>query len=192
MAAASAPGKVAAPSESVQRQADSVFRWIKIQSDKPRKSVIKPDASAATKAASAASAPIVATADVARDQPAVEIAMASLPAPNLSLVGMATETSIEAASAVTPVSPTAVVEVPLKPVSQFKPDFPGDIMAKLGKGAVKLRFMVQPDGSVSAPEILSTSHRRLNSAALAAVAVWRFEPIPTPRSAQVELGFDVD
>ena len=83
-------------------------------------------------------------------------------------------------------------EKPLKPISQPEPEFPADIMTALGKGSVTLRFVVQTDGTVSEPEVLSSSHRRLNPPALAAVALWRFEPILTPRQTQVELGFSLD
>ncbi len=187
--AASAPAQVAAPSESVQRQADSVFRWIKIHADKPRKAASKHDVAAPSpaKAASAAGAPVVATAQTVPTelsaQNADELVLPVVVPLSASVVTQAAEAS--AAKALD-------VEVKLKPIAQPKPDFPGDVMAKLGKGAVTLRFVVQPDGTVSAPEILSSSHRRLNPPALAAIALWRFEPVQVARTAQVELGFDLD
>jgi TonB family protein len=84
------------------------------------------------------------------------------------------------------------VEKPLQPIAQPEPKFPVDVVAELGKGSVTLRFMVQADGTVSEPEVLSSSHRRLNRPALEAVALWRFEPIPEPRKTQVELVFNQD
>ena len=181
--AASAPATGAAPSESLQRQADSVFRWIKIHSDKPRKPVAKSQvpASAAAGVAATASAPQESTLQVA--------AIAQPPEPAVEPVALAVAPVVAAA----PEVPLQIdVDVPLKPIAQPKPEFPEDVMTKLGKGGVKLRFVVQPDGTVSAPEVLSSSHRRLNPPALAAIASWRFEPIPAPRTAQVELGFDLD
>ena len=185
--AASAPGKDVAPSASVQRQADSVFRWIKIHSDKPRK-------------ATATAKPNLTALPVAKEVPAVGAAVDAA-APPLAVSAPELIPLKDGTAPVPPVvaaAPAGAAPVrieakeQLKPIEQPKPDFPEDIMAKLGKGGVKLSFMVQPDGSVSAPEILSTSHRRLNPSALAAISKWRFEPIQAARSAQVELGFDLE
>ena len=181
--AASAPAKDVAPSASVQRQADSVFRWIKIHSDKPRKPTVKPDLAAlpSGKELSAAGAAVVAAA------PPRGVAAAEQSPVNDAVLPVVASVDVPAAA-------TNRIDtlVQLKPIEQPKPDFPGDIMARLGKGGVKLSFLVQPDGSVSAPEVLSSSHRRLNPSALAAIAKWRFEPIQAARTAQVELGFDLD
>lgn len=200
--AASAPAKGAAPSERAQRQADSVFRWIKIHSEKPRKA-------AEAKPAAKSEAAVVVTGssprEAARAEPddAKPAPTASASSPALEPLNAAAEKDtvaapvvpvVASAPAVVPVTPAAPVEeeVVVKPIEQPKPEFPEDVMAQLGSGKVKLRFMVQPDGSVAEAEVLSTSHRRLNRAALDAIAKWRFKPIKVARPAQVELGFSLE
>lgn len=200
--AASAPGKGAAPSERAQRQADSVFRWIKIHSEKPRKAaetrpVVKPEPAVVVTGSSSREA---AKAEPGDTKP---VPTATPNSPALEPLDAAAEKDtvaapvvpvVASAPAAAPVAPAAPVEeeVVVKPIEQPKPEFPEDVMAQLGSGKVKLRFMVQPDGSVAEAEVLSTSHRRLNRAALDAIAKWRFEPIKVARPAQVELGFSLD
>jgi TonB family protein len=204
--AASAPAKDAATSERVQHEASDVFRWIKLHADKPRKA-------AETKPASKSDATAASTDNSARApakgdklaKAALATARVAPVTPSAPPVDLAVEkptesTPLEVASATVasvPVVELAMpkpveVEKPLKPISQPEPEFPADLMATLGKGSVKLRFLVQADGTVSEPEVLFSSHRRLNSPALAAVALWRFEPILTPRRALIELGFNLD
>jgi TonB family protein len=178
-----------------------------LHTDKPRKAgetkpASKSDATAAS-TDSSARAPAkgdkvakaaVATARVAPVTP-------SAPPADLAVEKPTESTPLEVASATVvasvPVVELAVpkpveVEKPLKPIAQPEPEFPAEIMTTLGKGSVTLRFLVQADGTVSEPEVLSSSHRRLNRPALEAVALWRFEPIRTPRKTQVELGFNLD
>lgn len=81
---------------------------------------------------------------------------------------------------------------PLTLLSANEPEFPTTVMRRLRKGSVQVRFEVQPDGSVANPTVVLTSNRTLNEAALEAVAAWRFQPVRSPRSAVVDLGFDLD
>jgi TonB family protein len=81
---------------------------------------------------------------------------------------------------------------PLALVQAEEPEFPINVMRRLRKGTVQVRFEVQPDGSVGNATVVTTSHRSLNEAALEAVAGWRFQPVRAPRSAVVDLGFDLD
>jgi TonB family protein len=209
--AASAPAKDAGPSERVQREASDVFRWIKVHTDKPRKVVeikpaSKPDVAAAS-TDNSAPAPAPAKGD---KKTASAPASVTAPTPTAPPVELAVERPIATAtSQATPVAVVASVPVaeavvetvvpepievekPLQPIAQPEPKFPVDVVAELGKGSVTLRFMVQADGTVSEPEVLSSSHRRLNRPALEAVALWRFEPISEPRKTQVELVFNQD
>lgn len=80
----------------------------------------------------------------------------------------------------------------LKLLSQVEPEFPTALQRRLREGSVEVGFTVLPDGSVSAPSVLRSSHPRLEAAALAAVAQWRFEPIATPKPGVVEVGFKLD
>ncbi len=194
--AASAPAKNVAPSERAQQQADNVFRWIKVHADKPRKA-------SDNKLTGKSKAPIVVDTDAA---PVV----AAVPNPGAVEVNPPAEKIVDPvplvvtasnAPASVPANVPALVaavpkpaetEVALKLIEQVEPEFPANVMASLGKGSVKVRFNVQTDGSVSEPEVLASSHRRLNRAAIDAVSKWRFEPVRAVRSAQVEVGFDLD
>ncbi|WP_181179450.1 energy transducer TonB [Methylibium rhizosphaerae] len=80
---------------------------------------------------------------------------------------------------------------PLILLHQVDPDFPAAIVRRQKKGVVTLRFEVQVDGSVNQPEVIRSSNPRLNPAALAAVAQWKFEPLSRPQSASAELAFDL-
>lgn len=81
---------------------------------------------------------------------------------------------------------------PLALMKAEEPEFPANMMRKLRKGTVQVRFEVQADGTVANASVLQTSHRSLNEAAISAVSGWRFQPVRSPRSAVVDLGFDLD
>lgn len=83
-------------------------------------------------------------------------------------------------------------DTPLALVKANEPEFPTTVMRRLRKGNVQVRFEVQPDGSVANPTVVQTTNRTLNEAALEAVTAWRFQPVRSPRSAVVDLGFDLD
>ncbi|MEW6704819.1 MAG: TonB family protein [Pseudomonadota bacterium] len=83
------------------------------------------------------------------------------------------------------------VDMPLVLVHQVDPDFPPAVVRRLQKGSVQVRFEVLPDGSVRDPEVLKTSHARLNTAAVEAVAQWRFQPLLHSQQGIVELVFDI-
>jgi TonB family protein len=66
------------------------------------------------------------------------------------------------------------------------------VVQALRRGSVRVQFSVMPDGSVAAVDVVSSSSPRLNQAALAAVAQWRFQPVTHPQPAQVDLAFSID
>lgn len=86
----------------------------------------------------------------------------------------------------------AEVSNSLRLLSQVEPEFPGPLQRRLRKGSVELSFTVLPDGSVSAPSVLRSSHPRLEAPALAAVAQWRFAPLAVAKTGVVEVGFNLD
>ncbi|SHN14870.1 TonB family protein [Rhizobacter sp. OV335] len=239
--AASAPaGKEdAAPSERAKREAENVFRWIMIHSDKPRKT--RDD-----KPAAAAPAPV---ANAPRPAPAARVAkvgegsaegsvVAPAPAPAARTAAAPAAVATPAAAAAVPVSnvdneaarmtnsaaalargngsgstgpgghtampdaaaPPVLATAPepeaeqetLVMVSQVEPQFPRAVMLDLRRGTVRVRFDVMPDGSVSAPNVVSTTNVRLNRAALAAVGQWKFQPVREAQEGVVELGFNLD
>ncbi|MEO6280559.1 TonB family protein [Roseateles sp.] len=80
---------------------------------------------------------------------------------------------------------------PLVVVHQVEPEFPISILRRQKKGGVVVRFVVQPDGSVTQPEIVKSTNPYLNPYAIQAVAQWKFQPLPREQSAMAELNFDL-
>ncbi|HEX5682472.1 MAG TPA: TonB family protein [Ideonella sp.] len=141
-------------------------------------------------------------ADTASSAPIEATAILVAPAPlsvggsTASVAGSAGLAAPSGAAAATEAARAATVEEPddqpLALVQAGEPEFPAIVMRRLRKGNVQVRFEVQPDGSVANATVVQTSNRNLNEAALEAVAAWRFQPVRTPRSAVVDLGFDLD
>ena len=82
--------------------------------------------------------------------------------------------------------------LPLKLLSRVEPEMPRQLQANIRTGLVLVRFTVQPDGRVAAPEVVQTTNQRMSAAALEAVLQWRFAPISQARLATVEVGFSRD
>lgn len=80
----------------------------------------------------------------------------------------------------------------LRPIAQPAPEFPTAVVQSLRRGSVRVHFNVLPDGKVAAVDVVSSSNPRLNPAALAAVAQWRFQPVTRVQPAQVDLAFSID
>jgi TonB family protein len=214
--AASSPGAEMTPAERAKRDADSVFRWITIHADKPRKADkppvkeekpptvvrLKPPAATPVAATAAPAAPGVAPAAapvVASNAPAAKPDAAtpayspgSTPATAAELVAQRAPVSAPSAAVVN-APPVAAEEEDtgdtLTLVSQVEPKFPISVVRSQRSGQVQVRFTVLTDGSVSDVNVVTTSNMRLNSAALAAVAQWRFAPVRKPQQGVVDLGF---
>jgi len=194
----------AAPSERAQRDADKVFQWIKIHSDKPRRvrdekeakpAAAPPPAAVATPAPRPAARP----APDPAAQRAAAATTASLPNPEpaspaaVEAVPTSAVVAKAAPAAPTPAPPLEPEgEDPLVFVRQVEPEFPGHAMRMLGKGSVQVRFEVKPDGTVGRTEVVKSTSARLNQAAVAAVAQWRFMPVRHAQTGIVDLGFNLD
>jgi TonB family protein len=207
--AQSAPAKSSEEMERAQRDADKVFRMIIINSEAPRKKRAPDGGSAAP----AAGAPSKAPATAASLSPAASAALAARQVDS----GRAAEASrvdpaesVAAATQLAAVGPTALAtrpgsaaapavaaeeeedDSPLVVTSQTPPSFKPALIQELRKGSARVKFEVQTNGSVSKQEIVSSSHRGLNSAALSAIGQWKFQPLKKPRRVEVEVGFNVD
>ena len=218
--AASAPAAELTPNERAQRDADKVFKWILIHSDKPRKAGANrtdekreerpatekreerpavaarakpgaPPVVAATPSLAASTVrvanapPLAAVAPIVDTQPAT-VTTASAP---LAAVG----TRVIPTGFALPGAMTADTDDEiLTPLSRTDPKFPPSLLRTLSKGNVKVRFTVLPDGSVAEPAVVTSSDSRLRSAALAAVAQWRFVPLRKPQFGVVDLVFDFE
>jgi TonB family protein len=77
-------------------------------------------------------------------------------------------------------------------VSSVDPEFPMNLMRRLRKGEVEVRFEVGPDGQVDVVSVEKSTHHGLDNAALDAVRQWRFKPTPHGHAALVDLAFNMD
>ncbi len=208
-AQASAPANAASAATTQDRTQDpaySVFRWIKIQGAAPRKAEAvkpKPKQEAAAPVARKADTPGGTTAsngitervetipaDAAPPKPATSAELAPLTAAAASAPAPAVNVAAPAPAEVTQ-QPVEEVETELKLISQAQPAFPRDLRREISHGKVMVKFTVQPNGTVSDPSIVSFSNRGLNRPALEAISKWKFEPIQTARTVQVEIEFEL-
>jgi outer membrane biosynthesis protein TonB len=74
------------------------------------------------------------------------------------------------------------------------PSLSPEVNATLGAGSrnVKVRFTVEPNGSVSKAEAAAGVPRRLAKPATDAILQWRFAPLPQARNVDVEIAFRRD
>jgi len=77
-------------------------------------------------------------------------------------------------------------------VKLVQPDFPFDVVQRMRKGNVEVRFEVEPGGTVVSAGVVESSHPRLNNAAVKAVKLWRFKPAAQTHTALVNLVFNID
>ena len=211
--AASAVPAELTPAERAKRDGDKVFHWILIHGDKPRKPVatvapkedkpppavarVKPAARAPNRADEAAVETSSANRAPATVAPQASLASAPAPAPTPdAATTRATSANLASAALTAPTAPAAAAapvedDSPdtLTPLSQAEPKFPINVVRALRTGQVRVKFTVQPDGSVADPTVIGTSSVRLNPSALAAVAQWRFAPVRKAQQGVVELGF---
>jgi len=200
------PGQLS-DADRAKRDADKVFQWIRIQADKPRKTAAavpadKPAPAAKVAAKPAPKATDNATAEPVREQVAARTAVESTPAKSTlpepthaaATAAAAPPTTVAVAPVVPPANSQPIVEEDqtLTPVVRTEPDFPSNLMRQLRKGLVQVSFTVQPDGSVTQAQAVSSTHPRLVQSAVATVTQWRFQPLQHPQQAVVELGFNLD
>lgn len=186
-----------APSEAARRQALGPFRMILKDADQARKPVPKkaphpvaasPAPAAVHGTAAASPAPAVSqvpAATAAIQEPAKpEVVAAPAPAPATPPEAVAHAPAPQPAVAPQPVALVAVKQDP--------PVLPAALRREQPEGIVKVGFAVKPDGSTADVQVLSSTNHRLNSASVAAVAGWRFQPIGETRPTEVELVFEHD
>lgn len=166
----------------------------------PARAASPPQSSAALHrhagAASMAAAPVAGASAAAATAEPLTHPQAASAAQTVAVAPPSVPASVPAAIAATgPASAAAPDEdedEPLVLEHQVEPDFPGTLVRQLHRGKVQVRFTVRPDGTVEQPEVVSSSHRRMNAPALDAVAQWRFKPVRQARLGVVELGFSLD
>ena len=198
---APSPAKAASDTAAIersQRQSDNVYRWIKYFADQPKKTdTNKPRA----KTDSPAPAPATARkpelkGPAAETEAASAAATPTQDAPAASATGDAQQPPSAlpvVASVAVPAAaePEATVETaqPLVPVAVVEPTIPRELRNESINTKVRLSFTVQTDGTVATPSVISGNNRRLNKSAVDALAQWRFEPIRSERTTQIEFQF---
>lgn len=179
------------PAERAQRDADKVFQWIRLQADKPAQ---RPPAVAKAAAPITPSpSPAVAKAAAAVERTAASTeAAAPSEATLFAAARLVTRTMAPLPAAPVAAAPEPELMLPLKLLSKVDPDMPRQLPANVRSGSVLVRFTVQPDGRVVAPEVVQTTNQRMSASALEAVLQWRFAPVSQARIATVEVGFSRD
>jgi TonB family protein len=90
-----------------------------------------------------------------------------------------------------PVVPALPAQPPrLELVSAVEPEFPSRLVRTLGTGSVVVNFLVAADGRVATANAVSSSHKGLEPAAIAAVLQWRFKAMSGPANGATELKFE--
>jgi protein TonB len=82
----------------------------------------------------------------------------------------------------------------LRALHRPTPAYPADALREgIHNGRVLASFVVNPDGSVSAIQIVSAAPARaFDRAVRGALAQWRFAPVAAATPASVEFAFDVN
>lgn len=108
------------------------------------------------------------------------------------------ESALQLAAAAPAPPPAGPAEPPapvvLRPLSRPQPSFPVQALREgVSKGWVVARLSIGTDGRVTDVTIVSSNPPRLfDRATQRALSEWRFEPIPRPTTAQIELAFRAD
>lgn len=192
----------AAPSEAAQRQALGPYRMILRSAALPTTKA-KPANANAPHAASATgqNAPKAASEPTPALSPAAPPpAVAAIPVatPVVQPVEVPTPPAEEtppspAAMPNSTTAPAPVVAAPARTalvlVQNDPPALSGPLAREAPTGTVRVSFNVNPDGSTSDLKITASSNRRLNSAVLAAVSKWRYQPIDAAQTTEVEMVF---
>ena len=179
-----------APSEAARRAALSPYRFILQNATAPaRKSAPAAAAKPAAETPAVAepkrpAAPPVQQAAVqpaptAPVRPAAEAA-APAPAPEPAVAALARK----------PAEPPPRREI--IPIRTDEPRLSAVLMREQPHGTVRVLFQIQPDGSVSDANVVSSTNRSLNRATVDAVKGWKFQPVDEILSVETELVYKFD
>ncbi|MBL8340546.1 MAG: hypothetical protein JNL30_03675 [Rubrivivax sp.] len=73
-----------------------------------------------------------------------------------------------------------------------EPEIGPRLIEQLARPEVSVQFVIQPDGSVDAVQVLPPVPRQIVPLIVSAVEQWRFSPQPAPRPHRVQLVFKAD
>ncbi|MDP2371273.1 energy transducer TonB [Rhodoferax sp.] len=92
----------------------------------------------------------------------------------------------------TPMPAAVATKTALVLIKNDPPTLSGPLARESPTGVVRVAFNVNPDGSTSDFKIAASNNRRLNSAVLAAISKWRYQPIDAVQATEVEMVFSND
>jgi len=167
-----------APSEALQRQALSPFRFILQNASAP-----------ARKPAAAAAAPAEPRKPAAVEQAALQPRPAPTPQPAAQQSAPSEAATPVAVFTPKPPEPPPVVHREIIPIQTDEPRLSAALLRERPSGVVKVSFEVHPDGSTAAVKIISSSNRSLNKPSIEAVAGWKFQPVDEVLTVETELDY---
>lgn len=176
----------AAPSEAVQRQANSPYRFILQNANAPSrarpvpaveaKKAAKPEPVAVARPppVPAAPIPVVESAPLPASAPEPEPVAAVIP------------------SAPAPAPMPAALRREAIPVRTDDPRLPAALLRERPSGLVRVAFEINPDGSTGSVKVVSSTNRALNRVSVDAVSDWKFMPVDEVLSIETELAYNYD
>jgi TonB family protein len=172
------PAAANGPSEALQRQALSPYRFILQNASAPARKPAAPAVAAEPKK----TAPI----EQAALQPRPAAAPSQTPAPQAAQPEAATPVAVFAPK---PPEPLPVVHREIVPIQTDEPHLSAALLRERPSGVVKVSFEVHPDGSTAAVRVLSSSNRSLNKPSVEAVSGWKFQPVDEVLTVETELDY---
>jgi TonB family protein len=173
------PAAANGPSEALQRQALSPYRFILQNASAPAR---KPPAAL----------------PVAEPRKPAVVEQAAVQPKPLAPAPQSREAQPEAQpEAATPVAvfapkppePPPVVRRDIVPLQTDEPRLSAALLRERPSGVVKVSFEVHPDGSTAAVKIVSSSNRALNKPSIEAVSGWKFQPVDEVLTVETELDY---
>jgi TonB family protein len=172
------PATANGPSEALQRQALSPYRFILQNATAPARKPVAPAPAAEPKKPAAI--------EQAALQPRPATAPSQAPAPQSAPPEAATPVAVFAPK---PAEPLPLVHREIIPIQTDEPRLSAALLRERPSGVVKVSFEVHPDGSTAGVKVLSSSNRSLNKPSVEAVSGWKFQPVDEVLTVETELDY---
>ncbi|WP_376851458.1 TonB family protein [Caenimonas terrae] len=174
----------AAPSEAMQRQANSPYRFILQNASAPPRARPAVEAKKAPKPEPVALSRPAPEPEPVAPAPAVEPPPAPPPAPEPAPV-----------AAIIPPAPEpipALRHMDVVAVRTDDPRLPAALLRERPSGLVRVSFEIHPDGSTGNVKVVSSTNHALNRVSVDAVSNWKFMPVDEVLSIETELAYKFD
>ena len=172
-----------APSEAVQRQANSPYRFILQNANAPARAKPAP-----------APAPAVAPVEAKKPRPEpAPVAMPAAPVPAPAVEVAPAPAPLPAALAALPPLPEPPQpRLEVVPIQTDEPRLTAALLRERPSGVVRVAFELRPDGTTSNVKVVSSTNRSLNRVSVDAVSNWKFQPVDEVLTIETELAYKVD